>query len=132
MQPSNPSLDLQARISVLQIQAMEERLALKEEVKEIINNINPIKLITHGLKEIITSEEMKEGLFSLTMGMSAGYVAKKIVIGNSENAIQHIAGNVVGMVVSKNVAMHSDQIRSAGMLILKGIFTSSKTKTSEE
>jgi hypothetical protein len=132
MQQSNPSLDLQVRISALQIQALEERLALKEEVKEIINNINPIKLITHGLKEIITSEEMKEGLFSLTMGMSAGYVAKKIVIGKSENAIQHIAGNVVGMVVSKNVAMHSDQIRSAGMLILKGIFTSSKTKTSEE
>jgi hypothetical protein len=132
MLQSNPSHDLQARISVLQIQAMEERLALKEEVKEIINNINPIKLITHGLKEIITSEEMKEGLFSLTMGMSAGYVAKKIVIGNSENAIQHIAGNVVGMVVSKNVAMHSDQIRSAGLLILKGIFSSRTNNSAEE
>jgi hypothetical protein len=65
------------------------------------------------------------------MGMSAGYIAKKIVIGNSENAIQHIAGNVVGMVVSKNVAMHSDQIRSAGMLILKGIFSSSRNKSTE-
>lgn len=132
MEHLNTSLELQARITLLQAQALEERLALKQEITEIVTNINPIKLITHGLKEIITSEEMKEGLFSLTMGMSAGYVAKKIVIGNSENAIQHIAGNVVGMVVSKNVAMHSDQIRSAGMLILKGIFTSSRTKTSEE
>lgn len=132
MEHSNPSLDLQARISLLQAQALAERLALKQEVTEIVTNINPIKLITHGLKEIITSEEMKEGLFSLTMGMSAGYVAKKIVIGNSENAIQHIAGNVVGMVVSKNVALHSDQIRSAGMLILKGIFSSSRNKSTEE
>lgn len=132
MEHSNPSLELHARINELQIQAMEERLALKEEITEIITNINPIKLMTHGLKEIITSEEMKEGLFSLTMGMSAGYIAKKIVVGNSENAIQHIAGNVVGMVVSKNVAMHSDQIRSAGMLILKGIFSSSRNVTIEE
>jgi hypothetical protein len=132
MEHSNPSLELHARINELQIKAMEERLALKQEITEIITNINPIKLITHGLKKIITSEEMKEGLFSLTMGMSAGYVAKKIVIGNSENAIQHIAGNVVGMVVSKNVAMHSDQIRSAGMLILKGIFSSSRNVTIEE
>lgn len=131
MEHLNPSLELQARITLLQAQALEERLALKQEITEIVTNINPIKLITHGLKEIITSEEMKEGLFSLTMGMSAGYVAKKIVIGNSENAIQHIAGNVVGMVVSKNVAMHSDQIRSAGLLILKGIFSSSRTKTTE-
>ena len=131
MEHINSSVELKARISLLQAQALEERLALKQEITEIINNINPIKLITHGLKEIITSEEMKEGLFSLTMGMSAGYIAKKIVVGNSENAIQHIAGNVVGMVVSKNVAMHSDQIRSAGMLILKGIFSSSRTKTIE-
>jgi hypothetical protein len=131
MEHINSSTELQARIGVLQAQALEERLALKQEITEIVTNINPIKLITHGLKEIITSEEMKEGLFSLTMGMSAGYVAKKIVIGKSENAIQHIAGNVVGMVVSKNVAMHSDQIRSAGMLILKGIFSSSRNKSTE-
>jgi|GEM_PF-3075761 len=132
MEHLNPSLELQARITLLQAQALEERLALKQEITEIVTNINPIKLITHGLKEIITSEEMKEGLFSLTMGMSAGYVAKKIVIGNSENAIQHIAGNVVGMVVSKNVAMHSDQIRSAGLLILKGIFSSRTNNSAEE
>ncbi|MES2799244.1 MAG: hypothetical protein V4638_04450 [Bacteroidota bacterium] len=132
MQKSNPSLDLQARIRQLQIQAMEERLALKEEVKEIINNINPIKLITHGLKEIITSEEMKEGISSLSIGMGAGYVAKKIVIGNSENALQRIAGNLVGMLVSKNVAMHSDQIRSAGISILKGLFSSNSNKTTKE
>jgi uncharacterized membrane protein YeaQ/YmgE (transglycosylase-associated protein family) len=131
MEHINSSTELQARIGVLQAQALEERLALKQEITEIVTNINPIKLITHGLKEIITSEEMKEGLFSLTMGMSAGYVAKKIVTGKSENAIQHIAGNVVGMVVSKNVAMHSDQIRSAGMLILKGIFSSSRNKSTE-
>lgn len=131
MEHINSSAELQIRIGLLQAQALEERIALKQEITEIVTNINPIKLITHGLKEIITSEEMKEGLFSLTMGMSAGYVAKKIVIGNSENAIQYIAGNVVGMVVSKNVAMHSDQIRSAGLLILKGIFSSRRTKTTE-
>jgi uncharacterized membrane protein YeaQ/YmgE (transglycosylase-associated protein family) len=123
---SNSSFDLQKRISALQLQSMKERLDLKDEVQKILSNIHPVKLITHGLKEIITSPEVKEGLFSLTMGMSAGYVAKKIVVGKSENMIQTIAGNVVGMVVSKNVALHSDQIRSAGMFILKGIFSSRK------
>lgn len=132
MHNSNPSVELQARINLLQIQAMEERLALKEEVTQIINNIDPVKLLTHGFKEIITSPEIKEGLFSLSLGMSAGYIAKKIVIGKSENPIQHVAGNIVGMIVSKNVAMHTDQIKSVGMFILKGIFSSRKPKSNEE
>jgi hypothetical protein len=124
---SNSTFDLQERISALQLQAMKERLDLKDEVQKILANIHPVKLITHGLKEIITSPEVKEGLFSLTMGMSAGYIAKKIVVGKSESMIQTVAGNVVGMVVSKNVALYSDQIRSAGVLLLKGIFSSRKT-----
>lgn len=118
------SNELQLRISVLQMQAHEERLALKEEVIELINTIHPIKLLTQGFKEIIHSKEVKDGLFSLSIGMSAGYIAKKIVIGKSEGTLQHIAGNMVGMLVSKNVALHSDQIKSAGLFVLRGLFSS--------
>jgi hypothetical protein len=132
MEHSTPSLDLQARISALQAQALEERLALKDEITELVTTINPIKLITHGFKEIITSPEVKEGLFDLTIGMSAGYIAKKIVIGKSENALQHIAGNVVGMFVSKNVAEHSDKIRMVGLSMIRGIFSTNTTKSTEE
>lgn len=64
--------------------------------------------------------------------MSAGYIAKKIIIGKSGNTLQHIAGNMVGMVVSKNVALYSDEIRSVGFMLLKGIFSKNKSKSNEE
>lgn len=122
------SEELQARVRALQLQSIEDKKALQDLASEIASNVNPIKIITHGFKEIISSPEVKHGLFNLSIGMSAGYVAKKIIIGKSKNPLQHVAGNLVAMVVSNNVAMHTDRIRSAGLVILRGIFASSSTK----
>jgi len=66
------------------------------------------------------------------MGMSAGYIAKKLVIGKSENVIQNMAGNVVEMVVSRNVMRHAAEIRSVGLFLLKSIFSSSKAQSNQE
>ncbi len=122
--------DLQARILELEVQGKEEMTTLKAELSEMIDSVHPIQLLTHGLKEIIKSPEVKSELFSLSMGMSAGYIAKKLVIGKSENTLQQIAGSVLGMVVSKNVALNSDKIRSKVFSFLKNL--GSKNQSAEE
>ncbi|MEX1002614.1 MAG: hypothetical protein WDZ35_10910 [Crocinitomicaceae bacterium] len=124
--------ELQARIIELQLQGKEEGVALKAELSFIIDNIHPIQLLTHGFKEIINSPEVKSELFSLSLGMSSGYVAKKLVIGKSENTLQHIAGNVLGMLVTKNVALHSDEIRSTTFSLLKSLFVKKKSQEEQE
>lgn len=126
----NNTTELQARIIELQAQGEEESIALRAELSVVMENVNPVHLLANGLKEIIASPEVKNELFSLTLGMSAGYIAKKIVIGNSENPLQQIAGNVVGMVVSNNVADNSDKIRSTALLFLNNFLFKKKTKES--
>lgn len=120
--------ELQARLIELQIQSNEEGINLKTELSLVMENVNPVHLLANGLKEIIASPEVKNELFSLTLGMSAGYIAKKIVIGNSGNPLHQIAGNVVGMVVSNNVSNNSDKIRSTALLFLNNFLFNKKTK----
>jgi len=124
--------ELQARIEELQNQGKEEGIALKQEISIIVDNVNPIQMLTHGLKEIIKSPEVKHELFGLTLGMSAGYIAKKIVIGKSENTLQRIAGNVVGMVVSKNVALNLDKIQTVAFSLLKNFMIKNKSVAQED
>jgi hypothetical protein len=125
----NNSDELQARIIELQVKGKEEGIALKEEISDIIDNVHPIQLLTHGLKEIIKSPEVKNELLGLSVGMSAGYITKKLIIGKSDNAVQNIAGNILGMVVSKNIALNSDKIQSTVFNLLKSFV--GKKKTSE-
>lgn len=110
--------ELQERLDELQIQQKEEGIALKAELITVMEDIKPVHLLAKGIKEVIASPEVKNELFSLTLGIGAGYVAKKIVIGNSDGPIQEIAGNILGMVVSKNVASNSDKIRSSVLLFI--------------
>ena len=124
------SSELQARIIELKLQGKEEGLALKEELSIIADNIHPIQLLTHGFKALIKSPEVKTELLSLSIGMSAGYIAKKLVIGKSKNTLQNIAGNILGMVISKNVTLNSDKIQSSLLSFLKN--TIGTKKTSEE
>lgn len=119
--------ELEARIIELQTQGKEESVALKTELSVAVENINPIQILTNGLKEILKSPEVKHELFNLSLGMSAGYMAKRLVIGKSENTLQHITGNIVGMVVSKNVSLNADKIRSTTYLLLKSLFVAKKS-----
>jgi len=43
-----------------------------------------------------------------------------------------MAGNVVEMVVSRNVMRHAAEIRSVGLFLLKSIFSSSKAQSNQE
>lgn len=122
--------ELQARILELQIQGKDEMSVLKNQISVIVDNVNPIQILTHGIKEIIKSPEVKHELLGLTLGMSAGYITRKIVVGKSKNIIQHIAGNVLGMVVSKNVALNLEKIQSTAFSFLSNLIT--KNKLEEE
>jgi uncharacterized membrane protein YeaQ/YmgE (transglycosylase-associated protein family) len=119
--------ELQARIMELGNQRKEESIALKNEIFLIVENLDTNQLLTHGLKEIITSPEVKHELFGLTLGMSAGYIAKKIVIGRSKNILQQIAGNVVGTLVSKNVALNFEKIQATAFFLLKNLMAKKRS-----
>jgi hypothetical protein len=122
--------ELHARIAELQLQSKNESVALKTELAETMERVHPIQLLTKGLKEIVKSPEVKSELLSLSIGMSAGYIAKKLIIGKSTNTLQNIAGNILGMVVSKNLALNSDKIQSTALSFLNNL--RGKNKTSQE
>ena len=122
---SNTS-ELQARINELKAQSTEEGLALKGTLCEIVENIHPIQLLTQGIKEFVSSTEVKNELFGLSMSMSTGYIAKKLFIGSSNNVFQRMAGNIFGVLVSKNIALNADKIQATVFSFIKGLLDGKK------
>lgn len=124
--------ELRARIFELEMKKTEEGIALKEEVSGIVKELHPVKLLTHGFKELMDSPEVKNELLGVSLGMSAGFIAKKLVVGKSGSVVQQIIGNVLGLVVSKNVVFNSDKIKSVLYSVLKNFSNSNGSGTASE
>ncbi|MCC5917786.1 MAG: hypothetical protein JJU02_10735 [Cryomorphaceae bacterium] len=126
----NNSSELKAKIIELELRGKEQGLILKEELSNIIQNVHPVELLKHGLKELVTSSEVQNELLGLSMSMGSGYIAKKIIIGNSSNILQRLMGNVISVVVSKNIAINSEKIQT-GIVTIINRFRAKKASNQE-
>jgi hypothetical protein len=122
--------ELQAKIIELQTRRNEEGVNLKAELSDIIDNIHPVRLFINGLKKIVTSPEVKTELLSVSIAMGAGYLAKKIIVGNSKNTLQKITGNILSLMVSQNITLNSEKIQSTVFSFIKELIN--KKKSTEE
>ncbi len=114
MKAITPSQRLKMDIARLELKRSEDWNAIKEEVDHIKQSFNPILLIksmfgggTQG------GEALKSGLGNAAVGISTGYVLKKLLF-NSATAhpLLKVAGMAFQTVASGYIAKHTDTIKS--------------------
>lgn len=69
------------------------------------------------------SQEIKDTLVNITMGVGSGIVAKKLVTGNKSGVIANIAGNLIKGIVATGVTSNAEKIKAVGTAIWKNFFT---------
>ncbi|HWY34456.1 MAG TPA: hypothetical protein VNX68_07400, partial [Nitrosopumilaceae archaeon] len=92
------------------------------QVIQIRENLAPSKLIKNVAKDLVTSKEFKEDLFSEVISSGAGYLSKKLVVGSSKNPVKIILGRILQIAVSGAVAKNSEVIKSVGARIIDRLF----------
>ena len=114
------------KIAILKLENEQELKAnlAKEQILLIYESIRPINIIKKTLAEIITSPEIKTGLADITIGMTVGFIAKKVVVGKSHNILKELMGGIVQMVVTKEVTKNADGIIDIGKNLFSKIVKS--------
>jgi len=115
-------IELRESIALLEIKQAEEGAVLKEQFKETYENLKPINLIKNTLHEFTSAPDLKGDLMNVSLSMAAGFLSKKVAIGNSNNPFKQILGTLLQMGVTSIVSKNAEGIKSGTKSILNNLF----------
>ncbi|MFZ4398895.1 MAG: hypothetical protein ACOYO1_02585 [Bacteroidales bacterium] len=128
MQIINTESSLKDAISQLEIKREEEGFLLKYQFHLVYESMKPINLIKNTFKEVAESEELKDDFINTTIGLTAGYISKKIFEGATNNPLKKIIGTTLMFGVKKIVAKNPEIVKS----MVHGLFNVIRRKLYKE
>jgi len=129
MKGKNEREILAEAIEVLkQKQALELDL-LKQEFRHAYEELKPIHLIQNAFSEATTTPGIKKTIMNDAIGLATGYLSKRFLVGESRNVFRKSVGTFIQFTIAGLVAKHSDEIKSVGEGLIRGVFKSRKKGT---
>ena len=116
-----PSVIIKQLILKKEAEHQAEGKLLKDHFHLTYESLKPVNIIKNTIKELISAPDIKTNVVNAALGLTTGFVAKKIFTGKSENQITKLAGVILEMVVASKVAKNADEIKSIAGIILKKI-----------
>ncbi|WP_435353125.1 hypothetical protein [Emticicia sp. SJ17W-69] len=127
----NETAILMERISLLEIRQAQELSLLREQFHSTYENLKPLNLIKSTFHEVASSPDLKDNLLNNVIGLTTGYLSKKVLVGATHNPIKKVAGAILQFAVANVVAKHSDTIKALGEVFLRRIFENRGKKKHE-
>lgn len=122
MKPKTSSEDLNDAILMLQKKQSEELLLLRQQFHITFQSLKPINLIKSTLQEITQAPEIKNTIAKNLIGLTTGYLAKKVLVGATAGPINSLIGMVLQLAVTNIVSKNSEGIKTKGKNFLRRIF----------
>lgn len=124
---------LEFRILELEVQQKENLLLFKEDLQEIAGNLTTLNLIKNVISgNEISSENIGQNILNDAIGISSGYISKRLMFGSSSNPVKKVMGSMFQFIVAKFVSNQSERIEAIGEVLMRKIRSKfSKEKTVE-
>ena len=120
MEKSDPTLELKKMIVAKQIQYEIEGNLHKENIRSASSSFTPLNIIKSTIKDLVSSPDLKNNLVNTAVGLTTGFVAKKVLVGNTNNPVTKLFGVIVEMIVARKVTNNADEIKCmAGFIFNK-------------
>lgn len=123
MQKTDATYLLYEKIQQKEAELAVEKLFLKAQFKVTMESMKPINII----KSTLSSSDLKEKAVDAVIGMTVGYLAKKVMVRSSQNPLLKLAGAILQIGVTSLVTKNPKEIKSIGETILKKIFGKKET-----
>lgn len=92
--------EIDSRIKFLKAKQKEDFILLKNQFEITYDSLKPINLIKDAFNEVKSNSDVRENIFSTSLGILGGYISKKIVFGRSKNPIKKISGALLQYVIT--------------------------------
>lgn len=95
MQKISNLSELKASIKDLEMKTQQQELLLKDEGKSTVAHYKPVNLLRMGLQKVIKTPDVRYTIVNTFIGLAAGFIAQKIVVGKSRNIFRRTLGAAV-------------------------------------
>lgn len=114
--------ELKNAIQQLEVKQASEFKLMKEEFKGTYENLKLINIIKNTFKQAASAPELKTDIINTAIGLSTGFVAKKLMLGKTLNPFSKLLGIIVELAVANKVTKNAGGIKTIGSMIIKKIF----------
>lgn len=119
--------ELKESIFLLEIKKVNEGALLKEQFQTTYESLKPANLIKNTLNELTSTPDLKGDLLNATLGLAAGFLSKKVVVGSTENPLKQVLGTLLQIAVTSIVSKNADGIKSIAQLLINNIINKKTT-----
>ncbi len=77
---------------------------LKNNLENSYKSLQPVNLVKSGIKELVGSPEVKQGIFSNLVGLAGGFITKQMIIGPAAGMIRNSIGTVLQIIMTNLVS----------------------------
>ena len=95
--------DLEARIRELEKVQTRQMAELKISAIGIVESFSPSNMLKSALKDVVHSPDLRSTAINAVIGIGAGFLGKKLYVGNSRNVFKKIAGSAVQFLIANFV-----------------------------
>jgi hypothetical protein len=117
MQSITTIAELKNAIQILEFDQQVREQQLKEHVYLAIESLKPVNLIKSTIHEVVSSPHLIDNVLGVAMGLTSGYISKKIVLGKSVNVIRKLFGTLLQFGITNVVVQNSESIKTFGQSI---------------
>lgn len=131
MQNIRTQADLTKAIMELEAKQKEDGETLRNQFHVSYESMKPVNILKKTLTEAFSAPEVKDSILNTSVGVSAGFIVKKIFDSVSKGPLTGIAGTTLMMGVSSLVARNPETVRALGNSLI-GFFRKHKETTEEQ
>ena len=128
MRKRKEPIGLQQAILLAESKQALQLTMLKEQMHMVYESLQPINLLKKTLQEVSASPQIKDTLLNNAIGISTGYLSKKILFGFSHNPLKKLAGTFLQFAIANVVSSNSNGIKMAAGHLLNRVLHMSATK----
>ncbi len=118
MKKITTTIELRDEIALLKLYQKENGIALREEFMLVYESIKPVNLIKNTVQELTSAPDFKGNLLNTTIGLGAGFLSKKIVVGATHNPLKQLLGTLLQVAITSVVSKNGDAIKSVIMKLM--------------
>lgn len=120
MKNRNETDSLNEKISLLEQKQNIEFKALKEQFHVTYESLKPFNLLKSAFNEVATLPDIQNNLVNNAIGMTTGYLSKKVLVGSTHNPLKNIFGTLLQFAIGNVVTKHSGGlVATGGSMLLK-------------
>lgn len=119
MQKITSVVELRNAISLLEKKKADDSLILKQDIHNALESLKPVNIIKSTFTDLASSQEVRDNILSTALGMTAGFLSKRLIVGATNNPFKKMFGSIIQMGISKIVSKKSE---GKGISFIKKIF----------